>query len=184
MAINLTDEENCANQKQTETQLKLRPDPNHQRPKETIMAKHPIGAESVLCNSNILDFRQAQQRRAMQTATRPDLQMAIAIAKQTKARYEYLSATNTVEHLMGAPIDAGYPEIHRQWDIYQAQIFDLAQIPPRNTREKRMKHAAIGNIWLRAKGPWYDQLREFVARDEKIKRGTCNAFENGVATPL
>lgn len=165
MAINLTGAENCANPKQTEAQLQLRPDPNHQRPKETIMAKHPIGAESALCNSNIIDFQQAQRRRAQQTATRPDLQMAIAIAKQTRAWHDYLCANNTVEHLMGAPVDAGYPEIHRVWDRYRAQIFDLAQIPPRNAREKRIKHAAIGKLWLEAEGPWYDQLRQFVAKD-------------------
>lgn len=148
------------------------------------MATDDLGADSASRNSNILDFQQAKRKLAFQNNNRPNLELAIAIARQTRARHDYLCAINTVEHLMGAPVDAGYPEIHREWDIYRAQIFELAQIPPRNTKEKRKKLSAIGNVWLRAEGEWYDQLRKFVARDENSKRGACNGFENEVVTPL
>ncbi len=174
----------CERMRRTEATLACYPDPNHKRHLETNMTDTPIRAESARCNSNIIDFAQAQRERAASTwAQRPDFVLALALTRQTKAEYEFLAASNHVEHLMhGTPLENGYPEIHHIWGVYRSQIAALAEIPAHNARELRMKKSAIGDIWLKTEGVWYDNLRAAVARDESrlgSKKPRCKKVKRG-----
>lgn len=52
------------------------------------------------------------------------------------------------------------------WERYRQAVVDMANTPVFTQADLRRKRAAIGTVWLRAEGEWYDQLRAAVAADE------------------
>lgn len=50
-------------------------------------------------------------------------------------------------------------------DRYRAAVEQLASTPAHDRQSLVRKCAAIGRVWLRADGPWFDKLRDGVARD-------------------
>jgi hypothetical protein len=120
MAINLTDVENCANPKRIEAQHQLHPDPNHQRRKETNMAKHPIEAESALCNSNIIALPTRATKRVQQSASRDEIKAArIDFAKSAKPFVEAFRRRKAQSMKLRAdvpPFDPFNPKHLRAWE--------------------------------------------------------------------
>lgn len=62
--------------------------------------------------------------------------------------------------------EAMYPENHRCFERYHQAVMDMANTPATTRREVETKRAAIGGVWMKAEGAWYDRLRAGVAADE------------------
>jgi hypothetical protein len=62
--------------------------------------------------------------------------------------------------------NAMYPENDELFERYRARMLDMANTRVHTRADLRRKRSAIGEVWLRAAGPWYDQLRAAVAADE------------------
>lgn len=55
----------------------------------------------------------------------------------------------------------------RLFERYRQAMLDMATMPVFTRADLRRKKSAIGTVWLRAEGQWYDQLRAAVAADEE-----------------
>ncbi len=68
--------------------------------------------------------------------------------------------------------EAMYPENERAFERYRQAVVDMANAPVFTRADLRRKRSAVGEVWLRAEGAWYDQLRAAVdADEERLSRG-------------
>lgn len=92
-----------------------------------------------------------------------------------KAERDLIEARWLAEHML-SPLGHYSPLWEQREPAFEAMqqaIINLALTPARDKQQLRLKKSAIGNVWLKAEGKFYDQLRERIALDEVHVAGTA-----------
>lgn len=90
-------------------------------------------------------------------------------AQITKAEYDLICAQSGLAQLAGEDTAKGRFRTARDGalDRYMQATLDLAVTPATSRQQAETKRLAIGRVWLKAEGAFYDALRAGVAADRE-----------------